>query len=135
MLGVRSAAIGLALAVSAVLVSGCGGGSGGFATAKVRGKVTFDGQPVADASVTFTPQKSADGGKTGQTGKSAAGTTDKDGVFVLSTYGQGDGAVVGKHSVTVGSNDADKPLAGKCPPDLVLEVKPGNNDFTIELVK
>ena len=48
--------------------------------------------------------------------------TDKDGAFVLSTYGQGDGAVVGQHLVTVGSSDANKPLAGKSPPNLVLEL-------------
>jgi hypothetical protein len=133
---VRLAAAGVALAVSAVLLSGCGGG-GGFATAKVRGKVTFKGQPVANARVDFSPQKAADAGKGsggGQPGKSAAGTTDKDGVFVLSTYAPEDGAVVGKHRVAVGSNDAKKPLPGKTPPNLILEVKSGSNDFTIELV-
>ena len=68
MIKVRLVVVGVAFAVSAVLLSGCGGG-GGFATAKVRGKVTFNGQPVADAAVSFTPQQSAEAGQAGQTGK------------------------------------------------------------------
>jgi len=136
MIKVRLIVVGVALAVSAVVLSGCGGGSE-FATAKVRGKVTFKGQPVANASVDFAPQKAADSGKGaggGQPGKSASGMTDKDGVFVLSTYAPGDGAVVGKHRVAVSSSDIKKPLPGKTPPNLVLEVKSGSNDLTIELV-
>lgn len=115
------------------MVSGCSE-SGEYPTAPVRGKVLFNGQPVPNAAVSFTPQKSAETGGAGMAGKSAAGITDGDGVFVLSTYGAEDGALVGRHVVSVASGDANQPLPGKTPPDLYLEVKRGSNDFTIELL-
>jgi hypothetical protein len=105
--------------------------SGKFSTAIVNGKVTFQGNGVPTASVVFTPQAKD---QSTLSGKAASGTTNAEGSFVLSTYKQGDGAVVGKHFVSVSSGDADKPLPGKTPPDLVLEVKPGVNELTIELV-
>ena len=124
----------LVLGLMAILACGCSDAKK-FPIAKVRGKVTFNGQPVPDAVVTFSPQAAGAAGESKEVGKGAAGTTDQEGVYVLSTYGQGDGAQVGKHNVTVGASDANKPLAGKSPPNLVLEVKPGNNDLPIELVK
>jgi hypothetical protein len=68
-------------------------------------------------------------------GKTATATTDAQGRFTLSSYEPNDGAVVGKHSVSV-SSDAppEQKVPWKSPPDLVLEVKEGANDFTIELV-
>lgn len=111
------------------LLAACAGGDG-HPIAKTQGKVLYQGQPVADVVVDFVPQ--GDGGAS--PGKSATGRTDASGVFVLSTHEMGDGAVVGKHRVTVGSENPDQPLPGKVPADLILEVKPGSNDFTIELV-
>lgn len=126
---IRLATFGV-LFVVGTLCLGCSSGNP-FPTAKASGKVTFKGQPVANAAVVFTPQAAQ--GAT-MSGKSANGMTDASGAFVLSTYSEGDGAVVGKHRVSVSSDDANKPLPGKTPPNLVLEVKPGGNDFPIELV-
>jgi hypothetical protein len=109
------------------LVVGCSGGTK-FSTARAGGTVTCEGQPVAGAVVNFTPLAAASGG-----GRGATGITDGQGRFVLTTYTTGDGAMVGKHRVSVGSEDANKPLPGNSPPDLTLDVQPGNNDFPIEL--
>lgn len=84
-------------ALTAVLLSGCGGGdAGGGAerkpTHKVSGTVTLAGGPVADASVTFSP-------KEGQ--PVAFGRTDSAGKYTLTTYEAGDGAVAGKYVALV----------------------------------
>lgn len=56
------------------------------------GTVTYQGKPVADASVSFQHSE----GKVSATGK-----TDAQGKFKLSTYGADDGAPAGKYRVTV----------------------------------
>ena len=81
-------AIGL-FAVAAVAVSGCG--PAGLPQAEVSGKVTFQGQPVADVLVTFTPER----------GPGALGKTDADGNYSLMTKKPGDGAVIGRHVVSI----------------------------------
>jgi hypothetical protein len=79
-----------AVAVAVALTGpGCGGGK-----VKVSGVVTLDGQPVEGAVVAFIP---VDPGK----GQMAHGTTDKEGVFNLSTSRPNDGAVPGEYKVTV----------------------------------
>lgn len=67
--------------------------AGGPATQKVSGKVTFNGQPVEGAIVTFAPKSPG--------AKAAAGTTDASGRFQLTTLAPGDGAVAGSYGVTV----------------------------------
>ena len=113
-----------------MLVCGCGSGDA-RPTAAVQGKVLHNGQPVADAVVSFTPQAIAANG--GQPGKSASGRTDASGTFTLSTYQIGDGAIVGSHQVTISSEDPNQPLPGRAASDLTLEVKSGTNDFQIDL--
>ncbi len=80
-----------ALAV-AVLV-GCGGTKSEIKTVPVTGVVTLDGQPVAGATVTFSP-KSADG-------RAASGITDQSGRYTLTTAGAGEGAVPGSYAVAI----------------------------------
>lgn len=121
---------GLCAAGLLILVGGCGSGDA-HPTAAVQGKVLHNGQPVADAVVSFTPQAGA--ASSNQPGKSATGRTDATGTFTLSTYQIGDGAIVGTHQVTVSSEDPNQPLPGQAAKDLTLEVKPGTNDFQIEL--
>ncbi|MFO0883713.1 MAG: hypothetical protein U0894_05920 [Pirellulales bacterium] len=52
-------------------------------------------------TITFTPAK----------GRPATGETDAEGKFMLSTFGKDDGAVFGKHKITL----ADKPAGGPPP--------------------
>ena len=74
------------------LVAGCGSG-----LAPVQGIVTLDGKPLPNASVLFISQEPG--------GQDASGFTDAHGVFQLSTYRPGDGALPGaqpgRYKVTV----------------------------------
>jgi len=82
------------------LLAGCGKTSN-YAT--VRGVVEYDGQPLTEfdnGAVIFTPKG----------GRLATGTIGRDGTFVLSTLGIGDGAVVGPTRVSVSATvDSDGP--------------------------
>lgn len=71
---------------------GCGG-SEYPSTTSVSGVVTYQGQPVADATVVLAPQ-SADG-------KAASGVTDASGAFSVSAFADGEGAVAGEYKVSV----------------------------------
>lgn len=70
--------------------AGCG--SGRPKTVPVTGVVTLDNNPVEEATVRLSPE----GG-----GRPAIGTTDKEGKFTLKTFEAGDGALPGKHLVSV----------------------------------
>jgi len=79
------------------VVIGCGGGGiernpDRPQTSPVKGKVLYNGSPVAGASVTFR----ADGA-----GPGAAGITNDLGEFTLTTTEPGDGAVPGAYKVSV----------------------------------
>src|SRR5687768_1036353 len=82
-------------AVALLLLGGCGGGDR-LPTADVRGRVLIDDNPLAGAQVTFTPEQ----------GRAATAKTESDGSYELGTYGTGDGAIVGHHSVTVVAREA-----------------------------
>jgi hypothetical protein len=73
------------------LLVGCRGGTQGPPLAKVSGKVTYKGEPLANANVLFVPSK----------GRPAQGTTDQEGLFTLTTNKDGDGAAVGEHVIIV----------------------------------
>lgn len=62
------------------------------ATLPVRGVVTLDGQPVAGAQVMLVPQN---GGRPGH------GVTDASGQFTIGTFETSDGALMGRHIITV----------------------------------
>ncbi|HBN77861.1 MAG TPA: hypothetical protein DD473_19035 [Planctomycetaceae bacterium] len=78
-----------------IFLLGCGGASK-LDTVPVTGMVTYNGEPIADASVTFYPEK----------GRAASGMTDQDGIYTLTTYESGDGAVAGKHKVSISKQEA-----------------------------
>ncbi len=78
------------LAVSAAV--GCGGGGKPLEVVPVSGKITYKGQPVEKAIVTFTTEASP---------RTAVGTTDAQGEFKLTTINSNDGAVAGEHMITV----------------------------------
>ena len=79
----------LAAAVAMTLV-GCAG-SHELETATVRGLVTIDGSPLKSGMVYFNPMS----------GRGARGEIRSDGSFELTTYQDGDGAIVGEHKVFV----------------------------------
>ena len=58
----------------------------------VNGQVTLDGQPVEGAAVMLHPENG---------GRPATGKSDAAGQFALTTLSEGDGALPGKHKVTV----------------------------------
>lgn len=74
-----------------LIVAATGCGKGGMVP--VKGVVKLNGQPLAHASVMFIAQDEG--------GKDATGTTDENGVFQLSTFKPGDGALKGKYKVVV----------------------------------
>ena len=121
----------------ACLLVGCG--SGRPKTAIVRGTVTYKGKPVPNGTVNFIP---ADG-------PSATATIGRDGAYRLTTFKEGDGAVLGTHRIVVvamqdmtGKTGADwSPLPEPIVPlkytslsttDLTADVKEGEN--TVDLV-
>lgn len=108
----RTMVFGLALAM--LLTIGCGK-SGTTPTVKVTGTVTFSGAPVAGAVVGFTPEQ----------GRPASGTTDASGKFTLSTFETGDGAVLGKHAVTITDSAEAQDEGGEVDYSLPSEAAPG----------
>lgn len=89
---------GLMLCFSAAIlatIAGCGP-SNGLDLAKVRGKVTYNGQPIEYGTIMFEPDESR-----GTTGPPASGSITSGGSFILSTDESGDGAIVGSHRVAV----------------------------------
>jgi len=69
-----------------------------FEVAPVHGIVTLAGRPMTGGKVAFAPIAQAAGQIAG---KAAIGLVQPDGQFVLMTYEDGDGAIVGEHWVTV----------------------------------
>ncbi len=124
------------LAWVVALAVGCGRGAG---TAPVHGKITLNGEPLANASVTFTPST------TGIDAPASNGRTDTSGNYTLEVTATGDaGAILGNHIVTVALIGEDKvgedadvlvPADAVSLPDhnLSFEVKAGDNvaDFNL----
>jgi hypothetical protein len=79
------------IVLASLLISGCAN-SDRPKLAKVSGTVTLDKMPVEGAAVMFMPV----GG-----GRPAQGLTDAQGKFTLTTFEDGDGAIIGEHKVTV----------------------------------
>lgn len=80
------------------LLSLCLGCNAGKETAKVGGVVTVDGIPINFGRVQFSPVATDDAM---DAGKAGYGYIDPDGTFLLTTYKENDGAVVGQHRVTI----------------------------------
>jgi hypothetical protein len=127
-------------ALLALFFGGCGGSSA-TKTFPATGVVTFKGEPLPNAVVSFIPAG----------GRPAAGMTNAQGEFSLSTFKAGDGAMPGMHRVALGEpavemKEGDYSVPEPKPPrfpvkytdpnqsGLEFEVKPGaENKFTIEL--
>ncbi len=96
-----------ALCLTAAMTLGCGSGSDFPPTYPVKGTVFHNGKAVENATVTFEMMEG--------TGN-AIGSTDKQGVFELSTFSPADGAVAGQYKVKITKYDGDAPVAVKTPP-------------------
>jgi len=77
--------------IVAVGLSGCGSSDGHPDRVDAGGTVTYNDEPVAGAQVVFRVKG----------GHAATAVTDEDGQFILSTFGQQDGAIPGEHTATV----------------------------------
>jgi hypothetical protein len=98
------------MAAVLVGVAGCGSGNG-LNLARVRGKVTYKGEPIRNGTIVFMPDESK-----GTTGPQAVGTITSDGSYILSSESSGDGAVVGYHNVGILGLESN-PISEKALPD------------------
>ena len=105
--------------LTTVFLIGCGTG-GGLATVKVTGTVTLDGEPVAGASVRFSP-------KTEGQGHPGSARTDAKGFYQLSTALGKDnaGTTPGDYLVAISKVEVDP----NAPPP-----KPGFSEQTRSLI-
>ncbi|HBL41919.1 carboxypeptidase-like regulatory domain-containing protein [Gimesia sp.] len=109
----------------AVGLSACGG-SAAPALGKVKGKVTMDGAPLADANVTFMPENI----------RASSGTTDGEGNYELIYIRDEMGAAVGPHKVVISKLVDEKETI---PPnysdetELTADVKSGANEINFDL--
>lgn len=121
----------VAICLSAIfLFVGCTGGLEKFPLVDVSGTVTCEGKPVPNAIVFFEPLRS---GESATTGKQGFATTDSEGRFVVSTYGENDGAVVGKHIIRVGKTETSPPCDCALNANVELKQVEISGDEPIEL--
>jgi hypothetical protein len=86
------------------ILSGCSSEPQRPPTYPVTGTVTLKGRPLEGARVVFI--------STSPAGQPASGISDKDGLYRLTTFDAGDGALVGSYGVKVAKYDnwhADEP--------------------------
>lgn len=119
---------------------GCGGTTGPE-LAEVTGKVTLGGQPLAKASLQFTPESPG--------GSPSYGVTDSEGSYELQFSSDRSGAMPGKHRVEIlpvepETDDSGKPVDGTIavkipakysqPGSLTADVQAGGNsiDFALD---
>ena len=122
--------------ISLSIATGCGdsGGSDQPDLGTVTGVVTMDGQPLANVTVSFTPEN----------GRPSFASTDDAGNYELGYLEGAKGAVIGKHSVRIatpqenpssdGQDDKD-PIPAKYNENTTLsaDVKAGANTFDFQL--
>jgi hypothetical protein len=97
------------ITIAMLLLAGCGSNSDLPPTASASGQVMYQGKPLNVGTVTFHPEG---------VGNPGVGLLQQDGTFTISTYAPGDGAVLGKHAVTI---DVPPPLDGT-PPEEAFSV-------------
>ncbi|HWL08432.1 MAG TPA: hypothetical protein VNQ76_08510 [Planctomicrobium sp.] len=124
-----------ALCIATFVLVGCGGGGASPKLGKVRGIVTLDQQPLANALVSFYP---ADG-------RPSMGMTDDQGVYELTFTEAQKGAIVGNHIVRIttaqtSGEGIDPAKAKEILParyhedsELTANVKAGDNSLNFDL--
>ena len=91
----------LVLGAACIWLAGCSSAKQGqLTTAEVTGQVTYRSAPLGSGQITFFPMQSS-----GEGVRVAYGTLDAQGRYRLSTYGKGDGAILGDHRVAVESRE------------------------------
>lgn len=127
----------LVLLCALICCVGCGGDYQ-KPVARACGVVRLDGNIVTEGYVVFTPVPPS-GADLMSSGKAATGVISSDGSFELTTYGDRDGALIGKHVATFFRPDPedDEQIVrdnyipgGK---EIQLEVLDSDNDFDIHL--
>ncbi len=115
----------LAIAASAVLVSGCAKDTG---HRKTTGVVTYNGEPVEGATVVFIPSV--------QGGASGSAMTDAKGAYSATSGSVGEGLLPGEYKVTISKReevvDEDQAAfeAGEITYDELQERKYGNGGLS-----
>ena len=107
----RSVSLGVVLVFVASL-AGCP--AGGAKPVPAKGKVLLNDQPVAGATVTFSPKT------TGQ-GNMATGTTDSNGEFSLAS-GTAPGALPGEYRVAVSKTSGGMAVEGGAKPEDMMKM-------------
>lgn len=96
----RLAVVLTGVAAAAIVLGGaCNRGTNKPKTYPVTGTVTLNGQPVAGATVNFTPKEPAAPGQSGP--QAASAVTDEQGKYQIGTFAKGDGALPGEYLVSV----------------------------------
>jgi hypothetical protein len=114
----RSRVILLAVAVCGGMSSGCGGVSDAPETVPVSGTVTYNGNAVPRASLTFAP----DG--VDKSGIAGTGATDANGAFEAKTSQSAPGLMPGEYKVIV---QAFKRMPAEIPPSELAKMKKEDN--------
>lgn len=109
-------------------LAACSGGGDAPNLGRVTGKVTLDGTPLSDASVTFLPEKV----------RASSATTDSDGKYELIYIREEQGAAIGQHKVFISKLIDEKETipAKYSDPEtttLTAEVKAGDNTYDFDL--
>lgn len=127
MLRCRLADCGLIAVV--LLMSSAGCGPGGPAIAYVKGRVTLDGKPLANATVVFIPEG----------GRPAGARTDADGNYVLNFTEGRKGAIPGPNAIRITTQrEAEQDENGKVVTPAAPEIIPAKFNtastltFTVE---
>lgn len=123
----------ITLSVVALLLSSAGCSKHGD-LADVRGKVTLDGQPLANAFVVFAPTEH---------GTTSYGRTDASGSYEMMFTDNEKGAWIGNNSVRISTGDLGTgggpgpkervPIVYNEATTLAADVKPGKNTFDFDL--
>ena len=125
------------LLIGSISLVGCSSESG-YSVGRASGTVTCEGKAVPGAWVYFEPLASEGG--SALVGKQGFAIADASGKFVITTYNDNDGAVIGKHKVHVTAPKSEGEPAFKCPcvfdsesQPFLVEVKSGKNEFDLAL--
>jgi hypothetical protein len=84
------------LLTTAILLLAAGCSNNGLNLARVKGRVTYKGEPVKNGTVFFMPDEAK-----GTVGPPAVGSITADGSYIMSTESAGDGVIVGSHKVGI----------------------------------